>query len=194
MFHIVSNPDPPPPLNPPRGKGGLVNIVQHFLYLPAEFWAAQSDWLMWQLSHLYWTSLPQTHLALLITPVLTSFTTNHLALLISPYVCNYVVNFLYRLNRKPNHIILFMCIAFWFTFCKVNANSSNWFCGLGFMRSNFARSTQTCGMRLYYIRQTLLSSLEEGLSTRLCSIQLVCNILRSRKNPQRPWVTDGWSW
>ena len=36
---------------------------------------------------------------------------------------NYVVNFFYRLNRKQNHIIIFMCTAFWFTVCKVIADS-----------------------------------------------------------------------
>ena len=40
-----------------RGNGGLVNIEQH-LCISAGILAAQSDWLMWQLSHLYWASLP----------------------------------------------------------------------------------------------------------------------------------------
>ena len=40
-----------PPFNPPRGKVGLVNA-------PPQNLAAQSDWLMWQLSHLSWNSLP----------------------------------------------------------------------------------------------------------------------------------------
>ena len=31
----------------------------------------------------------------------------------------------YRVSRKPDHIIIFMCTAFWFTFCKINANSCN---------------------------------------------------------------------
>jgi len=38
--------------------GGLLNIVQHFLYLH-QFRAVQS---CWQLSHLYWACLPQTTL------------------------------------------------------------------------------------------------------------------------------------
>ena len=38
--------------NPPRGRGGLVNIVQHFC-TSTGISAAQFDWLMWQLSHLY---------------------------------------------------------------------------------------------------------------------------------------------
>jgi len=38
------------------------------------------------------------------------------------YEYNYVVNFF--LNRKPNHIIIFICTGFWFTFCKVNTNTS----------------------------------------------------------------------
>ena len=42
-----------------RGKGGLVNIVQHFCNLH-RILVAQSDWLMWRLSLLYWASLPQT--------------------------------------------------------------------------------------------------------------------------------------
>ena len=50
---------PRPPFNTPRGKGGLVNIVQHFC-TSAGISAVQSDWLMWQLSHLYLASLPQT--------------------------------------------------------------------------------------------------------------------------------------
>ena len=39
-----------------KRKGGLVNIVQHFLYLH-RISAVQSDWLIWQLSQLYWASL-----------------------------------------------------------------------------------------------------------------------------------------
>ena len=44
------------PFNPHRGKEeGLVT----FLYL-RRILTAQSDWLTWQLSHLYFASLPQT--------------------------------------------------------------------------------------------------------------------------------------
>ena len=38
-----------------------------------------------------------------------------------PTVCG---KLLYKLNRKPNHIIIFICTAFWFKFCKVNADLS----------------------------------------------------------------------
>ena len=41
-----------PSFNPPRGKEGLVNIVQHFC-TSARILAAKFDWLMWQLSQLY---------------------------------------------------------------------------------------------------------------------------------------------
>ena len=50
---------PRPPFNTAREKGGLVNIAQHFCRAGGTL-AGQSDWLMWQLSHLYWASLQQT--------------------------------------------------------------------------------------------------------------------------------------
>ena len=37
---------------------GMVNIEQQHLCIFGGILAAQSDWLMWQLSHLYWASLP----------------------------------------------------------------------------------------------------------------------------------------
>ena len=43
----------------PKRKGGLVNIVQHFCTC-TEFQWHSPDWLIWQLSHLYWASLQQT--------------------------------------------------------------------------------------------------------------------------------------
>ena len=53
---LVSSPDPH---QHSKRKRGLVNIVQHFC-TSTEFRWHISDWLMWQLSHLYWASLPQT--------------------------------------------------------------------------------------------------------------------------------------
>ena len=55
---------PRPPFNTARGKGGLVNIVQHFC-TSTEFRAVQSDWLM-------------------VATVLGFLTANHLAILITP--------------------------------------------------------------------------------------------------------------
>ena len=54
QFRVVSSPDPPSTLQ--LGKGGLVNIVQHFCR-SGGISAEQSDWLMWQISHLYYASL-----------------------------------------------------------------------------------------------------------------------------------------
>ena len=62
---IVLHPDPP--VQPSKrkggfvggGEGGLVIIVQYFC-TSAGISVAQSDWVIWQLSHLYCTSLPQT--------------------------------------------------------------------------------------------------------------------------------------
>ena len=52
---VVSHPDPPP-----KRKGGSGEYSM-FLYLP-EISVAQSDWLIWQLTHLHWASSPQTTL------------------------------------------------------------------------------------------------------------------------------------
>ena len=46
---LVSYPDPP--FNPPSGKEGLVNIVQHFC-ISTEFLVVQFDWQILQLSYL----------------------------------------------------------------------------------------------------------------------------------------------
>ena len=48
---------------------GKVWWTQYNIFVPPPK-LGQSDWLMWQLSHLYWASLPQT--TLLITPLQTS--------------------------------------------------------------------------------------------------------------------------
>ena len=53
---LVSNPDTPSTLQEERGSG---ENSKTFLYIQGIL-AAQSDWLMWQLSHLHWASLPQT--------------------------------------------------------------------------------------------------------------------------------------
>ena len=59
------------PFNTAIGKGGLVNIVQHFCKSGGILGGGQSDWLMWQLSHC--TELPyRKPLTLLITPLQTS--------------------------------------------------------------------------------------------------------------------------
>ena len=63
---------PRPPFNTPRGKGGLVNIVQHFC-TSGGISMPQSDWLIWQLSHCT-GFLATNHLALLITPLQTYLT------------------------------------------------------------------------------------------------------------------------
>ena len=49
------------PLQHSKRKGCPMNIVQHFCTSPVEFGisAVQSDWLMWELSHVYWASLLQ---------------------------------------------------------------------------------------------------------------------------------------
>ena len=57
-------PRPPSTLQEEKGSG---EYSTPFLYLPG-ISAAQSDWLIFQL---YWASLPQNHLALLITPLQT---------------------------------------------------------------------------------------------------------------------------
>ena len=59
LFDYASNSDlvlsPDPPFNTAIGKGGLVNIIQHFCR-SAGISVEQSDWLMWQLSRC--TGLP----------------------------------------------------------------------------------------------------------------------------------------
>ena len=41
--------------------------------------------------------------------------------------CNYVVRLPIRPVKEVYHVIIFMCIALWFIFCKVNANRCNVF-------------------------------------------------------------------
>ena len=65
MSHVIGNLCPVPPFlvsNPdphPKRKEGSGEYSTTFLYLHG-ISAAQSDWLMFQLSHLYWASLLQT--------------------------------------------------------------------------------------------------------------------------------------
>ena len=57
---------PRSPLNSPRGKG--VWWILYNSFCTSRISAVQSDWLIWQLSQLYWASFPQTTYLYLITP------------------------------------------------------------------------------------------------------------------------------